>query len=352
MGTALLDLLVESGLINSEHFEEALRNCMLSGGQVSTSLLEIGLVKEDQLARFLSRRLSVPFFDPLPLTSIPEEVLALVPSEMAIKHRVLPLSGDRQGLSLAMADPSDTEAVEELSNLTGCVIQPLVAPEVHLLKAVQEYYRVALNSRDQRLLELCEVTEVFSPSLSFEVEEEGDLEEAEIIEEDDLDGGLDLGVNELSKALSEVRDRQEVAQILMRRMGTEFERAAVFLVRENEITGWKAVRGQQEIAAFEQLSIPLGFPSVLKTVVEGKSFYLGPIDREGLNEQLLQGLGGEKPEAVLLVPLILDGRVVNLLYGDGRPEQLVSQVGALQQLQEMAGLAFRILILKNRLLQF
>jgi hypothetical protein len=352
MGTALLDLLVESGLINSEHFEEALRNCMLSGGQVSTSLLEIGLVKEDQLARFLSRRLSIPFFDPLPLTSIPDEVLALVPSEMAISHRVLPLNGDRQGLSLAMADPSDTEAIEDLSNLTGCVIQPLVAPEVRLLKAVQEYYRVALNPRDQRLLDLCEVTEVPASSLTFEVEEEGELEEAEIIEDDDFGDGSDLGMNELSTALSEVRDRQEVAQILMRRMGQDFERAAVFLVRENEIIGWKAVCRQQEIAEFEQLSIPLGFPSVLKTVVEGKSFYLGPIDSEGLNEKLLQGLGGEKPEAALLVPLVLDGRVVNILYGDGRPDQLVSQVGPLQQLQEMAGLAFRILILKNRLLQF
>lgn len=352
MGTALLDLLVESGLINSEHFEEALRNCMLSGGQVSTSLLEIGLVKEDQLARFLSRRLSIPFFDPLPLTSIPQEVLALVSPEVAIKHRVLPLTGDRQGLSLAMADPSDTEGIEDLTNLTGCVIKPLAAPEMRLLKAVKEYYRIALNPRDQRLLELCEVTEVPKPTLPFEVEEEGELEEAEIIEDDDLSDDLGLGMNELSIAFSEVRDRQEVAQILMQRMGQNFERAAIFLVRENEITGWKAICQQQEVANFEQLSIPLGFPSVLKTVVEGKSFYLGPIDSEGLNGELLQGLGGEKPEAALLVPLILDGRVVNLLYGDGRPDQLVSQVRFLQQLQEMAGLAFRILILKNKLLQF
>ncbi|OEU63889.1 MAG: hypothetical protein BA870_11410 [Desulfuromonadales bacterium C00003094] len=351
MGTALLDLLVESGLINSEHFEEALRNCMLSGGQVSTSLLEIGLVKEDQLARFLSRRLKVPFFDPLPLTSIPQEVLALISAEMAIKHRVLPLSRDRQGLSLAMADPSDAEVMEDLGNLTGCVIKPLVAPEVRLLKAVQEYYRIPLKLRDQRLLDLCEVKQVHSPPLSFEAGEEAELEEAEIIEDDELSDDPGQGMSELAVALSEVRDRQEVVQILMQYMGQVFERAAVFLVRENEISGWKAVCRQQEIKDFESFSIPLGFPSVLKTVVEGKSFYLGPIASEGLNENLLRSLGGDKPEAALLVPLTLDGRVVNLLYGDGGPGQLVAQVGALQRLQEMAGLAFRILILKNRLLQ-
>ncbi|OEU52023.1 MAG: hypothetical protein BA871_00540 [Desulfuromonadales bacterium C00003096] len=351
MGTALLDLLVESGLINAEHFEEALRNCMLSGGQVSTSLLEIGLVQEDQLAWFLSRRLNIPFFDPLPLTSIPDEVLTLISAEMALKHRVLPLSRDRQGLSLAMADPSDAEALEDLTNLIGCAIKPLAAPEVRLLQALHEYYHVALNPRDQRLLDLCEDKEAPLPIAPFEVEEEGELEEAEIIEDDDLGDDPELGMSELAVALSEVRDRQEVVRIVIQYMGQAFERAAVFLVRENEISGWKAVCRQQEIANFDQLSIPLGFPSVLKTVVEGKSFYLGPIANEGLNEELLRSLGGNKPEAALLVPLILDGRVVNLFYGDGGPGQLVAQVGALQRLQEMAGLAFRILILKNRLLQ-
>ncbi len=351
MGTALLDLLVESGLINAEHFEEALRNCMLSGGQVSTSLLEICLVKEDQLARFLSRRLDIPFFDPLPLTSIPDEVLTLISAEVAIKHRVLPLSRDRQGLSLAMADPSDAEALEDLANLIGCAIKPLATPEVRLLQALQAYYSVALSPRDQRLVDLCEDKQGHSQALTFEVVAEAELEEAEVIEDDDFSDDPELGMSELAVALSEVRDRQEVVRIVIQHMGQAFERAAVFLVRENEISGWKAVCRQREIENFDQLSIPLGFPSVLKTVVEGKSFYLGPIANEGLNEDLLRSLGGNKPEGALLVPLILDGRVVNLFYGDGGPGQLIAQVGALQRLQEMAGLAFRILILKNKLLQ-
>lgn len=352
MGTALLDLLVESGLINAEHFEEALRNCMLSGGQVSTSLLEIGLVKEDQLARFLSRRLSIPFFDPLPLTSIPADVLGLFSADLAVRQRILPLSRDRQGLSLAMADPSDTEVLEELTNLVGCNIKPLAAPEIRLLKALQDYYQATLDTRDLRLLDLCEVTE--NPSLTVPLDlvvEEGELEEAEIIEDDDFVDDPDLEMGELPKALSEVRDRDEVAQIILRYMGREFERAALFMVRDNEISGWKAVVRQEEIEAFDRFSIPLGFPSVLKTVVEGKSFYLGPIVDEGLNQELLKGLHSDRPEAVLVVPLILDGRVVNILYGEGGPGDLVSQVGALQRLQEMAGLAFRILILKNKLLQ-
>ena len=353
MGTALLDLLVESGLINAEHFEEALRNCMLSGGQVSTSLLEIGVVKEDQLARFLSRRLSIPFFDPLPLTSIPADVLGLVSADLAVKQRVLPLSRDRQGLSLAMADPSDAQALDELAHLIGCAIKPLAAPEIRLLRALEEYYQVVLDVRDKRLLDLGEVTE--TPSLTVPLDlvvEEGELEEAEVIEDDDFVEGPELAMGELPLALSEVRDREEVAQIVIRYMAREFERAALFVVRDNEIIGWRAICRQEEIEGFDRFSMPLGFPSVLKTVVEGKSFYLGPIASEGLNEELLKGLNGGRPEAALVVPLVLDGRVVNILYGDGSPGDLVSQVGALQRLQEMAGLAFRILILKNKLLQY
>lgn len=351
MGTALLDMLVEAGLINAEHFEEALRNCMLSGGQVSTSLLEIGLVKENQLARFLSRRLSIPFFDPLPLTSIPDEVLALVSAEEAIKCRVLPLSRDRQGLSLAMADPSDAEAVDDLARLVGCAIKPLAAPEIRLLQALQEYYGVALDPREQRLLELSEVKEKPSLTVPLDVVVEGELEEAEIIEDDDLSDDAAMGGGDLALAFSEVRDRQQVAEIVLRQMDKEFERAALFLVRDNEISGWRAVRHQEEMEGFERFTMPLGFPSVLKTVVEGKSFYLGPVTSDGLNEDLVKGLGGGKPEAALLVPVLLDGRVVNVLYGDGSPAELVAQVGALQRLAEMAGLAFRILILKHKLLQ-
>ena len=257
-----------------------------------------------------------------------------------------------RGLSLAMADPSDTEAMEDLAHLVGCTIKPLAAPEIRLLQALQEYYRIALEPRDRRLLELSEYRESSLLTVPLEVVvEEGELEEAEIIEDDDFGDEPEPGMTNLALAFSEVRDRQEVAEIVLRQMNKEFDRAALFLVRDNEISGWRAFRRQEEVDGFERFSIPLGFPSVLKTVVEGKSFYLGPITSEGLNEELIRGLGGGKPEAVLLVPLILDGRVVNVLYGDGAPAGLVAQVGSLQRLQEMAGLAFRILILKHKLLQ-
>jgi hypothetical protein len=354
MATSLLDMLVEAGLINSEQFEEALRNCMLSGGIISTSLLELGLIEEGDLARFLSRRLAIPFFDPLPLTDISHEILNLVTPEVAVKYRILPLNRDRQGISLAMADPSDLAAVEDLASLIGAAIQPLAAPEVRLLHALKKYYGCSLSARDQRLIDKCAEREI--PSLTVLVEPLGadeELEEAEVIDElEDLEQGPELRLSEVAYALSEARDRQEVASILFCHLRRQFEVMALFLVRNTEVSGWKAVFQGKDVQGFDLFSIPLSRPSVLKTVVEGKIHYLGEVDDSPLNDEMLKGIGSSGTKTILLLPLLLEGRVVNILYVEGDREELAERVSGLRQLQEMAGLAFRILILKSKLLRF
>jgi hypothetical protein len=352
MATSLLDMLVEAGLINSEQFEEALRNCMLSGGIISTSLLEIGLIDEDELARFLSRRLSIPFFDPLPVTDISDEILNLVTPEVAVKYRILPLNRDRQEVSLAMADPSDPVAMDDLASLIGAAIQPLAAPEIRLLQALKNYYGCSLSARDQRLIDQGAERDI--TSLTVLVEPSGteeELEEAEVI--DELEGP-ELRLSEVAYALSEARDRQEVASILFCHLRREFEVMALFLVRNTEVSGWKAVFQGKDVQGFELLSIPLSRPSVLKMVVESKSHYLGEVDVDAslLNAEMLRGIGSDGSETALLLPLLLEGRVVNILYVEGEREELAKRVSELRQLQEMASLAFQILIFKSKLLRF
>lgn len=354
MATSLLDMLVEAGLISSEQFEEALRNCMLSGGIISTSLLEIGLIDEDDLARFLSRRMSIPFFDPLPVTDISDEILNLVTPEVAVKYRILPLNRDRQEVSLAMADPSDLAAMEDLASLIGAAIQPLAAPEVRLLQALKKYYGCSLSARDQKLIDKCAERDI--PSLTVLVESSGteeELEEAEVIDDlEELEQEPELRLSDVAYALSEARDRQEVASILFCHLRREFEVMALFLVRNTEVSGWKAVFQGKDVQGFDLLSIPLSRPSVLKTVVEGKSHYLGEVDASPLNAEMLKGVGSSGTETALLLPLLLENRVVNILYVEGDREELAERIDELQRLQEMAGLAFRILILKSKLLRF
>jgi hypothetical protein len=351
MAAALLEMLVESGLLNSEQYEEAMRNCLLSGGIMSTSLLEIGLIGEDDLARFLSRRMMIPFFDPLPLTDIATDVLTLVTPEVAVKYRVLPLNHDRQSLSLAMADPSDFNAMEDLASLIGASIQPLAAPEIRLLQALVKYYNCSLSSRDQRLLDLSANRETLTIPADVAAGEE-DLEEIEIIEDfEDRENDPEARLSDVAYEFSQARDRQEIAAILLAHLRREFEIVALFLVRDNEISGWKAICQGEDVAGFDLFSIPLSRPSVLKTVMEGESYYLGPIAESPLNNQMLQGMGSRGGGFALLLPLLLEGRVINILYVEGEPGELNGRIEELKRLQDMASLAFRILILKSKLLR-
>ena len=78
MAITLLDMLLNAQLINREQFEEALRNRVLYGGKIGTSLIELGYVSEEDLARFLSRKLGVPYVHPDNLLNIPPEVIDLL----------------------------------------------------------------------------------------------------------------------------------------------------------------------------------------------------------------------------------------------------------------------------------
>jgi len=354
MGTALLDMMVESGLLNSEQYEEAMRNCLLSGGIMSTSLLEIGLADEDDLARFLSRRLGIPFFDPLLLTDISSETLKLVSPEVAVKYRILPLNHDRKCLSLAMADPSDKTAVDDLTSLVGATIRPLAAPEIRLLQALKKYYDCAFSARDQRLLDRNGNREELPLTVPAEgVGAEEELEEVEILEDfEEEEDQSALRLSEVAYALSEVRDRQEVTAILLSHLQEEFEVLALFLVRDHEVSGWKAICRGAEVKGFDLLSVPLSRPSVLKSVVEGKSHHIGPVGESPLNKQMHQSLGTGGGESALLLPLLLESRVINIVYVEGCPELLKGRFAHLQRVQEMASLAFRILNLKSKLLRF
>jgi hypothetical protein len=151
------------------------------------------------------------------------------------------------------------------------------------------------------------------------------------------------------RSLAEARDREDISDILASYLGEEFPRGALFLVRGNAAMGWKARTGGRPVPRFEQMEIPLDEPSALKTVTETKSFYLGPLSRTPFNSMMLQGIGGNVPASALLVPMMMMGRVVGILYVDGQNVNLAESLPALQKLTAKASMAFEILVLKNKI---
>ena len=152
MGITLLDMLLNAGIINKEQVEEALKNRVLSGGKIGTSLIELGYVDEEDLARFLARKLAVPYVGANRLLNIPAETIQLIPKEMALTYGVIPIHRDKKRLYLVMADPADLKAIDDISFMTGFIINPVAAPEIRLVQALGKYYDYEVDRRYHEIL--------------------------------------------------------------------------------------------------------------------------------------------------------------------------------------------------------
>ncbi len=148
----LLEMLLRANLIDEVQFDEALQNRVLHGGKIGTSLIEMGFVSEEDLARFLSRKLSVPYASPEHLKYIKAETIAVLPQSLALKYQAIPLKCDKKKLALAMVDPADLKAVDEISFATGFIIRPVVAPEVRLMEALAHYYGAEIPPRYRQII--------------------------------------------------------------------------------------------------------------------------------------------------------------------------------------------------------
>jgi uncharacterized protein (DUF697 family) len=375
MGITLLDMLQNAGLITRAQFDEALKNRVLYGGKIGTSLIELGYVREDDLARFLSSKLAVPFIAAERLLAISAETIQLIPRDLALTYRVIPLHRDKKRLYLVMADPADLKAIDDISFITGFIVKPVIAPEVRLIQALGKYYGFEVDHRYQQIIARIEQEKLAArpvtpppakeeappfpapgeaPEIVLDIPldpEEG-LEEVELVAEEEewvkMIGRY--SIDNVSRTLARAEDREEIAGILIDYLGQEFERVALFVIRSDAAYGWKGVTRGVEFKEFEKFVIPLAGPSVLKTVAEGMGYYLGTIPDTPYNALMLDAMGGGRPNAALLLPLVIAGRVVTILYLEGGESALGDRFIELHRLLAKAVLAFEILIFREKIL--
>jgi len=152
-GPMLGELLATRGKLDREALFRALRHQRAHGGRLSTCLLELGAVSEDDLLHALSEQLKQPFAEADDLRAVEQGVLRLVPEKLARKHHVVPFRGSGTQLSLAMLDPHDLAALDELAFASGRRLRPHVAVEARLHEALARYYHGELSSRFTKLLD-------------------------------------------------------------------------------------------------------------------------------------------------------------------------------------------------------
>ena len=139
MSAKLGEILVRENLISPQHLREALDYQREHGGRLGFNLVKLGLVSDDMITAVLSRQYGIPSVN-LDLFHIEENVLRLIPQEVAQKHSVLPLSRVGATLTLAMVDPTNVFAMDDVKFMTGLNVEPVVVAEASIQEAISKYY--------------------------------------------------------------------------------------------------------------------------------------------------------------------------------------------------------------------
>jgi type IV pilus assembly protein PilB len=133
------DLLVKEGLINQEQLQRALADQKGSNEKLGSILVRLDLINEDQLIAFLSKQYGIPSITVTQL-DVDAEVIKLVPAQIARKYEVLPIKRAGNQLTLAMADPTNVFAVDDVGFMTNLQVVPVVASQGAIRKAIDRLY--------------------------------------------------------------------------------------------------------------------------------------------------------------------------------------------------------------------
>jgi type IV pilus assembly protein PilB len=139
MSSRLGDILVKDSLISADQLKQALDYQKKNGGRLGTCLVKMGLVSDDDITAVLSRQYGVPSIN-LKFYEVDPTVIKLVPQETAIRYQIVPLSRVGSTLTIAMTDPTNVFAMDDIKFMTGFNVEPVVASETAISEAIHKFY--------------------------------------------------------------------------------------------------------------------------------------------------------------------------------------------------------------------
>ena len=139
MAVRIGELLLKEKRITSEQLQEALNQQKANGAKLGFNLVKLGYVKDEEITALLSKQYGVPSIN-LSQFQVDPGVIKLVPAETAQKYEVVPLSRSGTTLTIAMADPTNVFAMDDIKFMTGYTVEPVVASEIGISEAIAKYY--------------------------------------------------------------------------------------------------------------------------------------------------------------------------------------------------------------------
>ena len=176
MSGKLGEILIRDNLITPEQLKQALEHQKTSGGRLGSSLVKLGFVGDEEITAVLSRQYGVPSIN-LAYFEIDPAVTKLIPMETAMKYSVLALSRVGSSLTVAMVDPTNVFAMDDIKFMTGFNVEPVVASESAILDAIKKNYGSVEEAERKKELDdiVSFIDEGQAESVELEADEEGAL---------------------------------------------------------------------------------------------------------------------------------------------------------------------------------
>ena len=181
MSGKLGEILLKENLISADQLKQALDHQKQSGGRLGNSLVKLGFLSDDEVTAVLSRQYGVPSIN-LSYFEVDQNVIKLVPMETAAKYQILPLSRVGSSLTVAMVDPTNVFAMDDIKFMTGFNIEPVVASESAITEAIKKHYGSAEEAERKKEIEeiVSFIDEGQAESVELEAEDEASLNLAEL----------------------------------------------------------------------------------------------------------------------------------------------------------------------------
>ena len=368
------EILIERGVLSLTELHTALETCHRTGGRLGTQLLEFGYVEEGMLLEALSKQLGVPSVVKVKLLHSPLGVRKSLPTAVGRRLLSVPFEDTRRGFKVAMANPNDRAAMDEISTHLEKAVLPHVATESAVLAALggaenddadwstevepasvkarrsgdvggwsrlwdpPRFRAAALFRKAPKAAKYDDVLLATFP----------DLTEVTSREASSLEPPVDE--NNFSELLHRAESRDEISSVLARFAASIYDRVCLFSVHKQMVSGWMARGRSVVLEDLQSFSVSIDKPSLFTDVGLSES-YVGAILENTANRELVQALAEPAPSEVVAVPVRVKQRVIAYVVCDD-PGHPASQEGVNQVVMacRKAGVAFEALILRKKIL--
>jgi type IV pilus assembly protein PilB len=133
------ELLLKERRITPQQLQQALNQQKANGGKLGYNLVKMGFIRDEEITALLSKQYGVPSIN-LPQFELDQTVIRLIPADTAQKYQIVPLSRSGATLTIAMTDPTNVFAMDDIKFMTGYNVEPVVASEIAVSEAIERYY--------------------------------------------------------------------------------------------------------------------------------------------------------------------------------------------------------------------